>query len=481
MVPLASWDPDQLSLYGWLENQILREYPHLSAVDAATGHSRAAALLHAGLILPVLDGLDEIRVGGRDQALTAINDGLRSNIGLVLSCRAEEFRAAVQSEPDWQPIHLDGAAGIRLTPLTSAVVGDYLLAGSGNNGFTRWEQALTALADPTTSLGQALSTPLAASLARTIYNPRPGEFIRGLPDPSDLTTLPTRQAVEQHLFDGYLPAAYRAHPDQPTRWTASQATRYLVFLAHHLEHRLETTALSWWELSRATPRALSILVYGLTSGLAFGLADRPAVGLALGLVFGLAVGPAVELLIGSASPGRMALRPPRLFDLAVGLTIGVAVGLTDGLMDGLSAGLSTGLPFGLALGLVVGIRLDPTAETRRATDPRTILVQDRASGLAMGLVLGLTVGLTVGFTDNALTAGLPAGLPAGLTATLTFALGSAWGRLGVTRLWLAARRKQPLRLIAFLTDAHDRGVLRQAGAVWEFRHANLQRHLAGPP
>jgi hypothetical protein len=29
----------------------------------------------------------------------------------------------------------------------------------------------------------------------------------------------------------------------------------------------------------------------------------------------------------------------------------------------------------------------------------------------------------------------------------------------------------------FLADAYDRGVLRQAGAVYQFRHAQLQEHL----
>jgi hypothetical protein len=58
---------------------------------------------------------------------------------------------------------------------------------------------------------------------------------------------------------------------------------------------------------------------------------------------------------------------------------------------------------------------------------------------------------------------------------------SAWGRLGLARLWLAARRQQPVALMDFLEDAQRRGVLRQAGAVWEFRHANLQRHLADRP
>ncbi|MFI6358668.1 hypothetical protein ACIBJF_40075 [Streptomyces sp. NPDC050743] len=32
--------------------------------------------------------------------------------------------------------------------------------------------------------------------------------------------------------------------------------------------------------------------------------------------------------------------------------------------------------------------------------------------------------------------------------------------------------------MAFLDDAHRRGVLRQAGAVYQFRHARLQEQLA---
>jgi hypothetical protein len=32
--------------------------------------------------------------------------------------------------------------------------------------------------------------------------------------------------------------------------------------------------------------------------------------------------------------------------------------------------------------------------------------------------------------------------------------------------------------MGFLADAHKRGVLRQAGAVYQFRHIELQRRLA---
>lgn len=47
-----------------------------------------------------------------------------------------------------------------------------------------------------------------------------------------------------------------------------------------------------------------------------------------------------------------------------------------------------------------------------------------------------------------------------------------------TRLWLALTGRLPLSFMTFLDDAHQRGILRQNGAVYEFRHAYLQEHLA---
>jgi hypothetical protein len=53
------------------------------------------------------------------------------------------------------------------------------------------------------------------------------------------------------------------------------------------------------------------------------------------------------------------------------------------------------------------------------------------------------------------------------------------GALLVVRAYLTVRHHVPWDLMAFLQDAHEhRGVLRQAGAVYQFRHINLQHHLA---
>ena len=59
----------------------------------------------------------------------------------------------------------------------------------------------------------------------------------------------------------------------------------------------------------------------------------------------------------------------------------------------------------------------------------------------------------------------------------SFAL-TAWPSYGIARIWLALRHRLPWQLMGFLADAHRRGVLRQAGAVYQFRHIELQHRLA---
>lgn len=56
---------------------------------------------------------------------------------------------------------------------------------------------------------------------------------------------------------------------------------------------------------------------------------------------------------------------------------------------------------------------------------------------------------------------------------------TAWAYSVLTRAYLTVRRKVPQHLMAFLQDAHEhRGVLQQVGTVYQFRHIELQRHLA---
>jgi hypothetical protein len=84
-----------------------------------------------------------------------------------------------------------------------------------------------------------------------------------------------------------------------------------------------------------------------------------------------------------------------------------------------------------------------------------------ADRLGYALTTGLAIGLTLGFLS-----GLVSGFRAGAAPSLLFT---------ETALWLRGRR---VRFMTLLETALARQVLRQAGAVYQFRHADLQDRLA---
>jgi hypothetical protein len=169
--------------------------------------------------------------------------------------------------------------------------------------------------------------------------------------------------------------------------------------------------------------------------------------------------------------------------VAVGLPLGLGVGLAvtvepaGGLAAGLAAWLLAGLAFGRAFwpGDLAGV-----------TSPGAMLARDRQAALLFLLGGGLAVGLPVG-----LVAGLGSGHGIGKVALEVTALGfglgcllalnmaqTAWPSYMLTRGRLAFHHHLPWSLMSFLADAHQRGVLRQVGAVYQFRHIELQHRLA---
>ena len=360
LVPVASWDPSGQDLRDWLATRLITDYPALAgpAPAGAAGPNRAAALIEAGLILPVLDGLDEIPEKARGAAVSRINDALQPSGQVLLTCRTRQYQEAVRP-PDGPEVTLAGAAAIELRPLDADAVRRYLRDDApGPAARARWDPVLALLGTPTPA-GQALSTPLMVALARAIYNPRPGEAAGALRDPAELCGLTSRAAVEAHLFDAFIPAAYRASAD--SRWTAGQAERWLAFLARHLEHTIGTPDLAWWQLEKAIPRT--------ALGLGLGLAARSEL-------------PARGVRISTAR-------------LGAGLVAGLVVGLVVGLGAGFGAGLVVGLVVGLVAGMGVGLTSVPR-DIAGAIDPRMVLARDRQVMLFLTLVVGLAVGLAAG-------------------------------------------------------------------------------------
>jgi hypothetical protein len=141
-----------------------------------------------------------------------------------------------------------------------------------------------------------------------------------------------------------------------------------------------------------------------------------------------------------------------------------------------AAGSVVGLAFGL-----IDFGANPSS-VRRASTPAESQREDRqltilvisTTGLALGLALGLATGLLYG-----LSAGLVFGLLFGLVVGLVVGLvDRAWPAFLVASGWLVLRQRFPCRLMAFLEDAYRLGLLRVVGSAYQFRHAELQDHLA---
>jgi NACHT domain len=521
LASLASWDPVSQDLHGWLGATLITSYPDLAGApppDSAGGNC-FEALVEARLILPILDGLDEIAESARPVAIGKINEALKPGEQVVVTCRTEQYRAAV-SPHDGHGAALRAAA-VQLFTLEFGEVASYLRKDA-EPARGHWDFLDTLSAE--SPVRQALATPLMAGLARAIYNPRPGERAKDLRDPAELCNYPDRPAVETHLLDAFLPAAYRSRL-AGGHWTAEQAEPWLGFLASHLEQTAGSPDIAWWQLRRAMPGStlgstlplVIVVVSGLVAGIetAIGAATGSGIGTGwemfafglAGLMFGLA-----GLMFGLTArmqnteapsrgvrPTREGLQTALSFGLSAMLMLGLVFGfraghkaeLESGLQAGLRAGLGTGLVIGLVAGLVTtlgfglvfGLGAVP-GDAATAASPRAVLTRDRQAALLLMLGLGLVFGL------GGLVAGLWPGLGAGPRLGLGgfvfgFAAGfvsswtqTMWPFYMVTRGWLAFHHRLPWPLMSFLVDAHRRGVLRQAGAVYQFRHIELQQRLA---
>jgi hypothetical protein len=317
--------------------------------------------------------------------------------------------------------------------------------------------------------------------------------------------------------------------------------RWLGYLAHHLSRTNNGTRdFAWWHLARNTHTLTrrTVLTLGLTLGLTYGLATglvlglleglmllrfRPNEGFILGLVHGLIFGLEGGLIAGLAivlrgtswsqqSPGFADLRTHgRLRQLAnlrgavlktmlaAGLAVGLLAGLVTGLTSGLKHGVKNGSEFGLVFGLIGGLTYgfikcaETPTQTGQANTPMTSWRADRALNilrittfaLATGLAFGLMNGLGYAPTFGPM-AGLISGLLGMLVGILTFGptIGLWPGAHHASLAYLVATHRLaradrlPRRLMPFLDDAHRLGLLHAVGPVYQFRHAELQDHLA---
>ncbi|SER28566.1 hypothetical protein [Actinokineospora terrae] len=564
LLPVAGWDPRE-DVRDWVARRVHEEYPDI--VTAAT----ARELVAANLVMPVLDGLDEMPRALLPAALTGLDRVTGDGLRLLVTCRGQVFEQAVREDHT----QLSRAAVVEIEPVATEDAAAYLDDGSAE-GDDRWAPVVDELrAHPDAPLAQALSTPLMLSLARAVYR-------TSASDPSTLVPLAANgpAAVEDHLLARFIPDTYADSPYPPAK-----AERWLRTLAHHLTHpATDRVNLNWWQFDQMLPARLigafvtsvvtvggmAVGVLAKVMGFAEGLAVFTGLGLVGGVLAGLATGRAVVgrtsrrlgltvvgaalrdgavataaacliiasagrsatmtldylaylstpvflilistialalmgnglALARSAAPARPSLHWGGLLRevkagigtmVLVGIPTGVAIGVYSGLRaDTATTGLSDGVlataVVTVVLGTLVGIAraLAAPATEDHIRSPRTALSDDGTALSTVTLVSGLSVSLLASaaaalLDSNSDIPGLAFALVPVSILVIGFGSGAAWLRYHAALALLALRRRLPWHTTRFLEDARGRGVLRQSGASYQFRHKRLMSHLAPTP
>ncbi|MFJ7911174.1 NACHT domain-containing protein [Kitasatospora sp. NPDC096204] len=254
-------------------------------------------------------------------------------------------------------------------------------------------------------------------------------------------------------------------------------------------------------------------------------------GLPAVLVSTLAHGIAFVLRDGALQPSRVRIRlvgrtagagarsgPEILARAGIGLVAGLVGGAGVGLLQGIGRALTSGdaawyrvapvyaaffgAVFALAAALTGALMawVESPVTIASAPGPRDLLDMNRRTVLLQWLMIAPVFGCLVGVGSRPLLAlvhnslwGIrliwDAGYALRIGVLSAFAIGlgtmlslTAWGQWTVlARTWLPLTGRLPLAAMTFLDDAHERGVLRKVGAVYQFRHARLRQHFARTP
>jgi hypothetical protein len=519
LTTVQEWDPVGQPIRNWLMQRMQETYP-LCAEE--TGARKAAALIGAGQVSLILDGLDEMSEKLRPVALQALSQQAMLRV-VLLTRTAEIYAAAKQSV-------LEGAVAIELQNVDPATAAEYLSRVQVDPPPDGWRQLTDHIREaPRGPLARALDNPLTLTLVRDTY--RQGDDARELLKFCDAarTEASGDHLVEQivdHLLDRVLRAAYKPRPGEGRPpydlGTAEPAFANIATKMNNDGARsLDLSSLPGW-----TPAAPRCVVEGLRGGLPpgaiagvtawlmAGVRTGVVTGIVVGIIFGIIAGIThwtvqIRFLerdrnqrerrmagqgVGMGRP-RLSWSDYRSFlrfsipanstyvfltTLIAWVVLRTEFGLVGGLLRALVVGLPVGGVYIIAGALGVGLSILRAIQDRAsAMSPRGSWWSNVRYGLALallnGLVFATAFGIAIGFA-----VGLAQGIAAAIIVASVFAAGMCLTgiSLSLTFVQLARRYRTPVRLIRFLDDARERGVLRTVGPLYQFRHARLQDRLS---
>ncbi|MFE0766189.1 NACHT domain-containing protein [Streptomyces smyrnaeus] len=511
LVSLTKWNTDR-PFQKWLAEEL---------ADRRLVPSRAVAreLLEDGLVLPILDGLDEMDPPGTPErksrareALSRIEKGYDDAVGkfpLIVVCRSDRYRTLPRTA------RLTHATVVTLQRLDSARQLAFLRDAGLQDETDQWLPEWRAVAEALTwdddsggprGLAHVLDTPWRMALLTTVYAAR-DDRTGPVPSPDALLSMPEHQ-VPDHLLGLYTRAATASQATRPPGvrlWRsregdAVQVETWLATLARYLgdnsgrrigDHVVSGTDLVLHRLWLFDKKSFTndAVLWMLAPLVSIAVASRygtrisdstyAAVGVLLTAQFGYFLSGGAYGVMPRRLEWRRLLRPPHHINFlfgCVGVVVGVPLWTYVFGYERLELGLAAAVSYLLLVAVFFASR--PVAEHPQSavTGPRDPLRAEFrlgvmtmvAASLALGALLSQSFQSWSGYGYGVGIIGFPA---------FVFATRGC-------RRYLAFRIHMnglPWRLGPFLDWCCDAGLMRVEGLAYQFRHRELQDWLKDHP
>jgi hypothetical protein len=453
-------------------------------------------------VLPLLDGLDEVRQEYQAECVEVINN-FRMNygsVGLVVCSRSTEYTALNVR------LRLQGA--VEIQPLTLTQVDTYL---------TSLGESLAGLRSSlyTDSILQGFAqTPLLLNLLVLTY--------QGMTE--SIQNQETFEEQRKRLFSTYIELML-SRRSSAISYERQQTIRRLAWLAYMMEHHAQAIFLIEW----LQPNWLPIVAQQRQYMQQIGTLRGVLVGLAIGAVVALAVMLFIIMAIGPASLQLLSPKTVMLVELVSGLGLGIIFGfvgrsaakettketiyvvetlswsgsipwrwLVTSLFYGAICGIIFGWFFGLTIGLLAGLSISSAlgllialkqlsgseVELEKKVVPNQGIRRSAYYAIGVGLSVGVSTGLTFGLlaklfggSEYQFVIGISFGLAIGLIMAL-FLGGEASIKHFLLRVKLYNNDLVSWNYVHFLDYATERILLQKVGAGYIFIHPLLKQYLA---
>ncbi len=267
---LSSWLSKRESIFDWLVEELNSKYQ----IPEKAGKK----WLNEFSIIPLLDGLDEVKAENRSDCVTAINTYISKNMlpGIIVTSRLDEYKSLSE--------RLQLSRTIRLQPLTSEQVDEYI-SRSGKK-----LDGLRQVLKSDRSLKSLTATPLMLDVMSIAYNDVTAESL------SDVN-LNTPQVWRKHIFDAYVDKMFKRKGQREQPYSQEKMMKWLAWFANGMQrqnlaiffvHQLNPD----WFKSKEEKQKFSV-IHALLSFF-FGLTIRPIFTGPISLIFLFFLGPKIQ-------------------------------------------------------------------------------------------------------------------------------------------------------------------------------------------